>query len=114
MRGRRRGGRRPGSAPRGAPKTVPRHSDARRCAIVVRRAGEVAELEVHDDGAGAKRGPGQGSGLRGLAERMAEVGGALAAGPADDGGFRLVARVPIATSVGPRREGQLEPVATER
>jgi two-component system, NarL family, sensor histidine kinase DesK len=75
---------------------------------------EVAELEVHDDGAGGKRAPGQGSGLRGLAERMAEVGGTLAAGPADEGGLRLVARVPIATSVGPRREGQLEPVATER
>ena len=103
-----------GFAAREGATNVIRHSDARRCAIVVRRAGEVAELEVHDDGASAKRGPGQGSGLRGLAERMAEVGGTLAAGPADEGGFRLVARVPIATSVGPRREGQLEPVATER
>lgn len=103
-----------GFAAREGATNVIRHSDARRCAIVVRRAGEVAELEVHDDGASGKPGPGQGSGLRGLAERMAEVGGTLAAGPADEGGFRLVARVPIATSVGPRREGQLEPVATER
>jgi two-component system, NarL family, sensor histidine kinase DesK len=69
---------------------------------------------VHDDGAAGKSAPGLGSGLRGLAERMTEAGGTLAAGPADEGGFRLVARVPIATSVGPRREGQLEPVATER
>jgi two-component system, NarL family, sensor histidine kinase DesK len=103
-----------GFAAREGATNVIRHSDARRCAIVVRRAGEVAELEVHDDGAGGKRTPGQGSGLRGLAERMAEAGGTLAAGPADEGGFRLVARVPIATSVGLRREGQLEPVATER
>src|SRR5829696_7821924 len=90
---------------------VIRHSDARRCEILVRRVGDFAELEVRDDGAGATRAAGDGSGLRGLAERMAEAGGTLEAGPTDEGGFRLLARVPIATSVGPRREGEPEPVA---
>jgi two-component system sensor histidine kinase DesK len=93
---------------------VIRHSDARRCEILARRVGDVAELEVRDDGAGGTTAAAEGSGLRGLAERMAEAGGTLETGPTDEGGFRLIARVPIATSVGPRRDGQLEPVATER
>ena len=92
---------------------VIRHSGASRCEIVVRRVGEVAELEVRDDGVGAAGEGDKGSGLRGLAERMAETGGTLDAEPAEGGGFRLVARVPIATSVDPRREGRLEPVATD-
>jgi two-component system sensor histidine kinase DesK len=93
---------------------VIRHSDARRCEIAVRRVGEIAELEVRDDGTGRTDAGGDGSGLRGLAERLAEAGGTLAAGPADEGGFRLVARVPIAASVGPGDERQPQPVATER
>jgi two-component system sensor histidine kinase DesK len=93
---------------------VIRHSGASRCEIVVRQVGDSAELEVSDDGVGTASAAGEGSGLRGLAERMAEAGGALEAGPAANGGFRLVARVPIATSTHPRREGQAEPVVTGR
>ncbi len=86
---------------------VIRHSGAGRCEIVVRRVGEIAELEVRDDGAGPARGAGgEGSGLRGLAERMAEAGGTLEAGAADGGGFRLVARVAIAASMAPRPDGE--------
>jgi two-component system sensor histidine kinase DesK len=91
---------------------VIRHSGAGRCEITVHRVHDVAELELHDDGVGAPGSAGDGSGLRGLAERMAEVGGTLEAGPAAEGGFRLVARVPIETSMRPRREGQAEPLAT--
>ena len=91
-----------------------RHSGASSCEIVVRRVSDVAELEMRDDGVGPAREGGKGSGLRGLAERMAETGGTLDAEPAEGGGFRLVARVPIATSVDPPREGRLEPVATDR
>jgi two-component system, NarL family, sensor histidine kinase DesK len=91
-----------GFAAREGATNVVRHSGARRCEIVVRRVGDSAELEVRDDGVGAASAGGQGSGLRGLAERIAEAGGELKAGPADDGGFRLLARVPIATSPPPR------------
>jgi two-component system sensor histidine kinase DesK len=35
-----------------------------------------------------------GSGLTGLRERLAQVGGRLDAGPVDGGGFRLYAEVP--------------------
>jgi two-component system sensor histidine kinase DesK len=93
---------------------VIRHSGASRCQVAVRRAGEVAELEVRDDGTGGRGEGGEGSGLRGLAERMAEAGGELEAGPAEGAGFRLIARVPIARSVAPPPEGAVEPLAVGR
>jgi two-component system sensor histidine kinase DesK len=101
-----------GFAAREGATNVIRHSGARRCEILVRRVGDVAELELRDDGVGAASAGGEGSGLRGLAERMAEAGGTLEAGPAEDGGFRLVARVPIATSTSPPAGGEVEPLAT--
>jgi two-component system, NarL family, sensor histidine kinase DesK len=79
---------------------------------VVRQLGDIAELEVRDDGVGVAPKGSQGSGLLGLAERMTEAGGALEAGPADGGGFRLVARVPIATPTAPGPEGEAQPLTT--
>lgn len=93
---------------------VIRHSHARRCEIAVRHTDGVAELEVRDDGLGAANGATRGSGLRGLAERMAEAGGTLEAGPVEGGGFRLIARVPIAIPTPRRRDDEPEPVATGR
>jgi two-component system, NarL family, sensor histidine kinase DesK len=75
-----------------------RHSRARRCEIIARRVGGAAELEVRDDGTAVAGEGGEGSGLRGLAERLAEAGGTFEAGPAEGGGFRLIARVPIGIS----------------
>jgi two-component system sensor histidine kinase DesK len=93
---------------------VIRHSGASRCWIAVRRDDECAELEVRDDG-GPAGVAGGGSGLSGLSERVAEVGGTLEAGPAEEGGFRLVARVPIAASTAPRSvEAEAEPLTTAR
>ncbi len=83
---------------------VLRHSRARRCEIAVRRGAETAELEMTDDGV-AFTGPvgeGAGSGLRGLAERMASSGGRLEAGPRPGGGFRLAVRLPAGTPTGAR------------
>jgi two-component system, NarL family, sensor histidine kinase DesK len=103
-----------GFAAREGATNVIRHSGAGRCEIVVRRVGDVAELEVRDDGAGTMGDGDKGSGLRGLSERMAEAGGTLEAGPAEGGGFRLVARVPIATAMAPPPEDEAEPVASGR
>lgn len=83
---------------------VIRHSGAGQCELIVRRVGDVAELEVRDDGTGPAGG--EGSGLRGLAERIAEAGGTLDAGAADGGGFRLLARVVVAR---PDREAVTAP-----
>ena len=51
-------------------------------------------VEVRDDGRGPGPSPRAGSGLPGLSERLARAGGTLEAGPAEDGGFRLLARLP--------------------
>jgi two-component system, NarL family, sensor histidine kinase DesK len=82
-------------AVREATTNVLRHSRARRCDIALRSAGDRAVLEVRDDGIGGTDSPERGSGLRGLGERIAQVGGTLQAGTAADGGFRLIAAVPI-------------------
>jgi two-component system sensor histidine kinase DesK len=80
---------------REATTNVLRHSRARRCLVAVRRTGDAAEIEVRDDGTGTPTAGGQGSGLRGLGERLAEVGGTLDTNPAPGGGFSLIARVPL-------------------
>jgi two-component system sensor histidine kinase DesK len=79
---------------------VLRHSRAQCCAITIRHNGDVAELQVTDNGIAltSPAGEGASSGLRGLAERMASAGGQLEAGPQAAGGFRLAVRVPAQAS----------------
>ncbi|MGK5497319.1 sensor histidine kinase [Streptomyces sp. URMC 125] len=88
---------------------VLRHADARRCAVRLRVAGPggapgggaVAELVMENDGAhppGATAGGG--SGLAGLRERLAELGGTLTGERGADGTFRLAARVPLRPAAG--------------
>ena len=81
---------------------VVKHSRARHCTI--RTTGDVsyAGVEVSDDGPGpgvngtSSPAPSSGgSGLPGLAERVAVFGGRCAAGPRPGGGFRLVVTLPI-------------------
>jgi two-component system, NarL family, sensor histidine kinase DesK len=81
---------------------VIRHSRAKRCTIAIVRAGDVVRCEICDDGRGAHDGacasgaPRGGSGLAGLAERVATGGGYLEAGPphAGGGGFCLRIELP--------------------
>ncbi|HEV2724532.1 MAG TPA: sensor histidine kinase [Thermoleophilaceae bacterium] len=91
-----------GFAVREATTNVIRHSGAHRCELSVRSTGDTVELEVRDDGVGARENDGDGSGLRGLGERLATVGGTLTAGSAPSGGFHLVARVPLTRRLAPR------------
>ncbi|MFH9661959.1 sensor histidine kinase [Streptomyces sp. NPDC017248] len=85
---------------REAVTNVVRHSGADRCAVRLRRHesldGPVLELCVEDNGSGGS-GKGPGNGLTGLAERLEKAGGTLVAGR-DRHGFRLVARVPLASA----------------
>ena len=107
---------------REATTNIVRHSRARHVRVAVARDGAAARLEVDDDGVGQAhtgpesavpgRGPGEGltsprvstrsgeaqggSGLSGLAERLAQAGGRLEAGPRAGGGFRVMALVPPA------------------
>ena len=96
---------------REAVTNVIRHSRARQCSILVRREKHTVSIEIVDDGIGTpavSATPGEdatstnatGNGLRGLAERVAALGGEFAASPRTDGGFRLSVSVPRTQKVG--------------
>ncbi|MBW0089482.1 sensor histidine kinase [Pseudonocardia sp. KRD-184] len=70
-----------------------RHAGAHRVTVVVDASEPGLTVEVVDDGRG---GPvtERGNGLRGMAERVALLGGALVAGDAPGGGFRVHASLP--------------------
>ena len=56
---------------------------------------EVVSIEVTDDGHAVTTLPGSGHGIMGMRERAQLLGGSLTAGPRVDGGFRVMARLPI-------------------
>ncbi|MFI2210650.1 sensor histidine kinase [Streptomyces sp. NPDC020141] len=91
-----------------------RHSGATTCEITVRGTADRARVSVVDDGVGVPAGRRQeswshgdllsqaglvsradGTGLRGLSERIAAAGGSLEAGPLGRGGFRVSAELPM-------------------
>lgn len=76
---------------------VARHAGAgSRARVRIAHLDEVVEVEVVDDGAGplAANGSGDGSGLAGMRDRAAALGGRLEAGAGPDGGFRVWASLP--------------------
>lgn len=83
---------------------VIRHSGAHQCTIRVSREPSDIRIEVIDDGHGSlvtDTGDSvdvgaSGNGLRGLAERVAALGGSMEAGQAGNGGFRLSVAAPLA------------------
>ncbi len=85
---------------REAATNVLRHSSASRCDITVRHSDEEAVLEVRNDGAAHRAVEDVGSGLAGLGERMAAVGGTLEARPTGSGEFVLRAVAPLPVEVG--------------
>ena len=74
-----------------------RHSRAEHCKIRFVQEGEEVRVEVRDDGLGSQpeRGGTYGSGLSGLAERVAASGGDFEAESPPEGGFRLRVSVPL-------------------
>ena len=78
-----------------------RHAQAENARVEVRRDGTDLRIEVVDDGAGAAApavSAGSGSGLRGMRERAAALGGSVESGPAGDAGWRVRARLPLGAS----------------
>lgn len=73
---------------------VLRHSAATECRIKLRVDDGWLLVEVANDRA-RPSGASDGSGLRGLRERLAGIGGELTAGPDGSGGFRLLAYAPL-------------------
>jgi len=80
---------------------VVRHADASRVSVRIGEEDGALVIEVEDDGAGRPGDParggasGGGSGIRGMAERAAALGGQLTAGRRDGTGFCVRARLPL-------------------
>ncbi|WP_326697250.1 sensor histidine kinase [Streptomyces sp. NBC_01754] len=93
---------------REAVTNVVRHSGATRCVLTVGSTPDRARLTVTDDGTGPvdTSGPVGGTGLKGLAERLAAAGGSLESGPGRDGGFSVVAELPYEDAYEGEYEGQ--------
>lgn len=71
---------------------VVRHAAPAKCRVVVEADGKEVRIDVTDDGPGGRVLPRRaGHGLIGIRERVAMYGGAFAAGPRSEGGFRLQA-----------------------
>jgi signal transduction histidine kinase len=75
-----------------------KHSTGARANVVLRYREDAVELAIENDGAASSNGHGGGHGLIGMRERVAVFGGTLEAGPRPDGGFRVVARLPLRPS----------------
>jgi signal transduction histidine kinase len=73
---------------------VLKHAGTDRAQVRVVHGAAGVEIAVTDEGAAAREPSGRGHGLAGIRERVALYGGTLDAGPAPDGGWRLVARLP--------------------
>ncbi|MET8869268.1 histidine kinase [Nonomuraea sp. NPDC004580] len=85
-------------AVREAVTNVLKHSTATFCDISFRFTADEAELTVRNDGVAHRKAADLGSGLAGLSERLAAVGGAMTAQPTGDGQFllRAVVSLPMA------------------
>ena len=78
-----------------------RHAPGADVVVGVRRADSALDVVVRNGaGASAACAAGPGLGLRGMKERAGILGGTLLAGPADGGGFEVVAHLPLRGSGG--------------
>jgi len=72
-----------------------KHSGDARAEVVLRYSEREVELTVENEPGPATNGHRGGHGLVGMRERVAVFGGSLEAGSRSDGGFRVVARLPL-------------------
>ncbi|HEY7074102.1 MAG TPA: histidine kinase [Solirubrobacteraceae bacterium] len=73
---------------------VVKYADASEATVAVRRDNGAAVVEVRDDGVGGAD-PGRGSGLQGLADRVASLDGSLVLDSPAGSGTRLRAEIPV-------------------
>jgi signal transduction histidine kinase len=79
---------------------VARHAGAGRATVRL-VVDDQLTIEVTDDGRGGEAPAG--NGIRGMRERAAALGGTVEAGPGPDGGFRVVAHLPLGADL-PRQQ----------
>ncbi len=74
---------------------VRRHAGAARATVRLRFGADALEVSIENDGDGATAAAtSAGHGLRGMRERAAMLGGAVTAGPREQGGYRVSAILP--------------------
>jgi signal transduction histidine kinase len=66
-----------------------------RAEVRIDTADDQLVIDVRDDGRGRATPPGTGHGIVGMRERVQLLGGRLDVGPRPDGGFGVVARLPL-------------------
>ncbi|MFI1992081.1 sensor histidine kinase [Actinoplanes sp. NPDC020271] len=74
---------------------VIRHAATDRCDVVIEQGPQVLTIEVTDAGRGITGDGDHGYGISGMRERVSLLGGDFSAGPRDQGGFRVYARIPM-------------------
>jgi signal transduction histidine kinase len=81
---------------------VTKYAGATKASVRIRRVDDELRIDVEDDGIGGAD-PRAGSGLRGLADRLAVLNGTIAVDSPPGGGTRITARIPLDEwSVDPR------------
>lgn len=75
---------------------VAKYANASKAMVRIRRLGDHLDIEVSDDGIGGAD-PRSGSGLRGLADRLAALDGTIAIESPEGGGTRISARIPTSS-----------------
>lgn len=88
------------SAIREAVSNTLRHAGATRLSVGIRLEGDVGVIEIADDGRGIASGIDHGTGLTGMANRLAGIGGTLRI-EAPPTGTRIVLRWPLLAGRGP-------------
>ncbi|MEU0584519.1 histidine kinase [Streptomyces sp. NPDC006132] len=79
-----------------------KHASASRASVVLDYGVHALRVTVTDDGhPGAPKGAGSGHGLIGMRERATAIGGTVTAGPRPEGGFQVVAELPLSLSSAP-------------
>lgn len=73
-----------------------KHATAKRTMVVLDYGVHALRVTVTDDGVpGGPKGAGTGHGLMGMHERATAIGGTVTAGPRPEGGFHVVADLPL-------------------
>jgi signal transduction histidine kinase len=72
-----------------------KHARAQQAEVLLRYEPDAVEIVVSDDGCGDTPATDGGHGLLGMRERVSVYGGQLWAGPVEQGGFQLRARLPL-------------------
>ncbi|WLW58052.1 sensor histidine kinase [Streptomyces sp. YU58] len=79
-----------------------KHASTARASVVLDYGVHALRVTVTDDGRpGAPKGAGTGHGLIGMHERAIAIGGTVTAGPRPEGGFQVVAELPLSLSPAP-------------